>query len=138
MKVIVKRSVGFRRYSKAGDVDVLQHSLAKYVLEISLLDYDLVPVPGSLLASASLCFSRLILDPSISVDNVWSPTLQYYSGDSAVSVLRLVVKLASNVVKMYRSCKLQAVRNKYKSGKYMQVAGHVELRFEKIVELANA
>jgi len=127
-----------RRYSKAGDVDVLQHSLAKYVLEISLLDYNLVPVPGSLLASASLCFSLLILDPSISVDNVWSPTLQYYSGDSAVSVLRLVVKLASNVVKMYRSCKLQAVRNKYKSGKYMQVADHVELRFEKIVELANA
>jgi len=127
-----------RRYSKAGDVDVLQHSLAKYVLEISLLDYNLVPVSGSLLASASLCLSLLILDPSISADNVWSPTLQYYSGDSAVSVLRLVVKLASNVVKMYRSCKLQAVRNKYKSGKYLQIADHVESRLEKIVELANA
>jgi len=127
-----------RRYSKAGDVDVLQHSLAKYVLEISLLDYNLVPVSGSLLASASLCLSLLILDPSISADNVWSPTLQYYSGDSAVSVLRLVVKLASNVVRMYRSCKLQAVRNKYKSGKYLQIADHVESRLEKIVELANA
>merc|ERR1712158_255031 len=41
-----------RRYSKAGEVDVLQHSLAKYALEISLLDFNLVPVSGSLLAAA--------------------------------------------------------------------------------------
>merc|ERR1711915_513406 len=43
-----------RRYSKAGDVDVLQHSLAKYCLELSLADYSLVSVGGSELAAASL------------------------------------------------------------------------------------
>merc|ERR1712098_429104 len=63
-----------RRYSKAGDVDVLQHSLAKYLLETSLLDVELAPVPGSLLASASLCLSLLVLDPSQSQDSVWSTT----------------------------------------------------------------
>merc|ERR1711915_816932 len=46
-----------RRYSEAGEVDVLQHSLAKFTLEVCLLDCSLVGVPGSLLASASLCFS---------------------------------------------------------------------------------
>ena len=39
-----------RRFFKAGDVDVLQHSLAKYAIELALVEYDLVPVPGSKLA----------------------------------------------------------------------------------------
>merc|ERR1712236_10494 len=127
-----------RRYSKAGDVDVLQHSLAKYVLETSLLDYNLVSVPGSLLASGSLCLSLLLLEPSVSVDTVWNPTLSYYSGYTAESELKLVGKLANNIVKMNRSSKLQAVRNKYKSGKFMKVADLGELKSDKIVELASA
>ena len=54
-----------RRYSKAGDVDVLQHSLAKYALELALVEYDLVPVPGSKLAAAALCLSLLLLEPQV-------------------------------------------------------------------------
>merc|ERR1739842_82222 len=52
-----------RRYSKAGDVDVLQHSLAKYTLEVCLLDYNLVSTPGSLLAAASFAESGNCLEP---------------------------------------------------------------------------
>jgi len=128
-----------RRYSKAGDVDVLQHSLAKYVLETSLLDVKLAPVPGSLLASASLCLSLLLLETSVSVETVWSPALQYYSGYSMVSVLPMVSRLASNIVKLNeRSCTLHAVRNKYKSGKFMKVAELGVLKSEKIMKLAGA
>merc|ERR1719481_39508 len=57
-----------RRISKAGDVDVLQHSLAKYTLELSLVDYTMVQCPGSQLAAAALCLSLLV-----------PPTLAYYS-----------------------------------------------------------
>merc|ERR1719411_144047 len=53
-----------RRYSKAGEVDVLQHSLAKYALEISLLDFNMVAIAGSLQAAAALCMSMLLLDKS--------------------------------------------------------------------------
>jgi len=127
-----------RRYSKAGDVDVLQHSLAKYVLETSLLEVDLAPVPGSLLASASLCLSLLLLESSVSVDTVWRPSLQYYSGYSTESVLPVVSKLASNILKLNnRSCTLHAVRNKYKSGKFMKVADLGALKSEKILKLAK-
>merc|ERR1712037_1037025 len=51
-----------RRYSKAGDVDVLQHSLAKYALELALVEYELVPVPGSKLAASALCLALLLLE----------------------------------------------------------------------------
>ena len=32
---------------KTGNVDVLQHSLVKFAIELALLEYELVPVPGS-------------------------------------------------------------------------------------------
>merc|ERR1711955_100089 len=126
-----------RRYSKAGEVDVLQHSLAKYALEICLLDVNLVHVSGSLLASASLCLSLLLLEKSSSLDSVWTATLQYYSGYSAEDVLQILPKIASNVLKVNRSNKLQAVRTKYKSGKFLKVADIEELKSERLVELTG-
>merc|ERR1712243_525151 len=126
-----------RRYSKAGDVDVLQHSLAKYTLEVCLLDYNLVSTSGSLLAAASLCLSLLLLDPALSVETVWNQTLSFYSGYTSEQVLEVVPKLATNMAKMHRSTKLQAVRNKYKSGKFMKVADLGELKSERLVELAG-
>ena len=51
-----------RRNSKAGDVDVLQHTVAKYLIEMSLLEYDMAHVPPSLMAAAALFLSlRLVI-----------------------------------------------------------------------------
>ena len=116
---------------------MLQHSLAKYALEICLLDINLVHVPGSLLASASLCLSLLLLERSSSLETVWSPTLQYYSGYSSGEVLDILPRLATNVFKMNRSNKLQAVRTKYKSGKFLKVADIEELKSERLVQLTG-
>jgi len=126
-----------RRYSKAGEVDVLQHSLAKYALEICLHDIDMVAIAGSLQAAAALCMSMLLLDKSTSLDTVWTPTLQYYSGYSAQTVLEILPKIASNVLKVKSNSKLQAVRTKYKSGKFLKVADIEELRSERLLELAG-
>merc|ERR1712215_89129 len=126
-----------RRFSKAGDVDVLQHSLAKYTLEVCLLDYNLVSTPGSLLAAASLCLSLLLLVPSQSLETVWNQTLSFYSGYTPEQDLEVVPKLATNMSKMHRSTKLQAVRNKYKSGKFMKVADLGGLKSERLSELAS-
>jgi len=126
-----------RRYSKAGEVDVLQHSLAKYALEICLLDSSLVHLPGSLLASTSLCLSLMLLEKSSSLDTVWSPTLQFYSGYTSQQVLAILPKVATNVLKMNRSNKLQAVRTKYKSGKFLKVADIEELKSEVLVGLTG-
>merc|ERR1712236_14327 len=126
-----------RRYSKAGDVDMLQHSLAKYTLEVCLLDYHLLTTPGSLLASAALCLSLLVLDPSLTLDTVWNKTLAFYSGYSSQQVLGLVPKLVTNMTKMNIHTKLQAVRNKYMSGKFMKVAGIAEAKRERMLQLCK-
>ena len=62
-----------RRFSKAGDVDVLQHSLAKFAIELALVEYDLVPIPGSKLAASALCLSLMLLEPQVLVkESCWS------------------------------------------------------------------
>merc|ERR1712055_715535 len=126
-----------RRYSKAGDVEMLQHSLAKYTLEVCLLDYHLLTTPGSLLASAALCLSLLVLDPSLTLETVWNKTLAFYSGYSSQQVLGLVPKLVTNMTKMNIHTKLQAVRNKYMSGKFMKVAGIAEAKRERMLQLCK-
>merc|ERR1712112_217595 len=127
-----------RRYSKAGDVDILQHSLAKFCLETCLLDYSLVAVAWSRKATASLCLSLLVLDPTTNtLSTVWSPTLAYYSGYTIEDLLPVVKKIANNLVKS-RASKLQAVRGKYKSGKFMRVSELPELKGDVIVGLANS
>jgi len=126
-----------RRYSKAGDVDVLQHSLAKYCLELSLADYSLASVGGSELAAASLCLSLLVLEEGATLQNVWSPTLAYYSGYDLERILPLVRKLAAIIVKTHKpNAKLQAVRTKYMSSKFLRVADMGELKSDVILKLA--
>merc|ERR1712212_723162 len=105
--------------------------------EVCLLDYHLLSTPGSLLASTALCLSLLVLDPSMTVETVWNKTLAFYSGYTSQQVLDLVPKLASNMTKMNLGTKLQAVRNKYTSGKFMKVAGIAEAKRGRILELSG-
>lgn len=42
--------------------DVEKHTLAKYLMELTLLDYSMVHYRPSEIAAASLCLSQLLLD----------------------------------------------------------------------------
>jgi len=128
-----------RRYSKAGDVDVLQHSLAKYSLELCLPDYRLVACPGSKLAAASLCLSLLVLEPQATdAASVWTPTLAYYSGYGAEEIVPMVRHLASNMVATHsQGSKLQAVRTKYRSSKFLRVSELGDSKHETIYNLTK-
>merc|ERR1711872_434982 len=86
-----------RRFSKAGDVDVLQHSLAKYAIELALVEYDLVPVPGSKLAASALYLSLMLLEPKEKEATVWSKTLKFYSGYSKEELAPTVSRLAQTI-----------------------------------------
>jgi len=126
-----------RRYSKAGDVDVLQHNLAKYALEVGLLDYSLVPVAGSQMAASALFLSLLLLEPEADMSSVWTPTLAFYSGYSREQIIGTASALAASILRISsKASKLQAVRTKYKGPKFLKVADLQELKGEALCQLA--
>lgn len=51
-------------------------TLTRYILEMSLMDYELLDSSDSALAAAALLLTRIIRG-----DSTWTPTLQYYSGE---------------------------------------------------------
>lgn len=55
----VESSLAFFFFFKA---DAEKHTLAKYFLELTLLDYDMVHFNPSETAAAALCLSQLVLD----------------------------------------------------------------------------
>ena len=51
-----------RRASKIGEVDVELHTLAKYLMELTMLDYDMVHFPPSQIAAGAFCLALKVLD----------------------------------------------------------------------------
>ena len=54
--------------------NVEKHILAKYLMELTLVDYDMVHYWSSKVAAASLCFSQLLLE-----DRPWVRSMFRYS-----------------------------------------------------------
>jgi len=125
-----------RRDSKAGDVDVLQHTVAKYLVELSLQEYEAAHFPPSLVAAAALFLSLRILEPNVTLATVWTPTLQHYSTYTPRELLPLVCKLSQSLLKA-KDGKLQAVHTKYMSKKFMKVGELTDLRGEVVAKLAK-
>merc|ERR1711970_369790 len=123
-----------RRYSKAGDVDILQHTLAKYLVELSQLDYDLAHVDPSELSAAALYLSLQLL--STDECEVWSATLKYYSKYSEQELMRTITKMATLATTASKSS-LKAVFNKYCSRTKLKVALLPELKGSKIKQLCR-
>ena len=120
----------------AGRVGVLQHTLAEYLLEMSLPEYSLAHLPPSLLASGALYLSLMLQQAGANLATVWSPTLQYYSTYRAEDILPVVSSLAAALVRRGQT-KLRAVHTKYSSRKFMKVADIAELDGEMVQKLAR-
>jgi len=123
-------SINFlRRFSKAGDVDVSQHAMAKYVLEAILLDYSAVGLPASERAALSLYLSLQLLGGCGEAgEDVWSKSLEYYSSYSA-SYLEKKVSIALESLKKVHLGKYTAVKQKYSSKNMHKIALHADLKF---------
>ena len=104
----------------AGVVGVVEHTLAKYFLELSLLDFGQAALSPSLAAAAALNLSLSLLEPGLG-DKVWNISLQYHSGLTA-AMLSSIVRRMATVLLNAESHKLQAVREKYSSRKFRRVS----------------
>merc|ERR1712002_695668 len=84
--------VFLRRYSKAGNVEPMHHFMAKYLLELALVDYDMCHVPPSKVAAAALYLSMQIIKKI-----EWTETCEHYSRYSAAALNPVVCHLAKNL-----------------------------------------
>uniref|UniRef100_UPI0037E99A74 G2/mitotic-specific cyclin-B2-like isoform X2 n=1 Tax=Semicossyphus pulcher TaxID=241346 RepID=UPI0037E99A74 len=145
MEQLVLRSLNFqlgrplplhflRRASKVANSDVERHTLAKYLMELTLIDYDMVHYRPSEIAAASLCLSQLLLDGL-----PWSPTQQHYSSYDEAHLKPIMQHIAKNVVTVNDGkTKFQAVKNKYSSSKLMKISLLPQLKSSIIQNMATA
>ncbi|KAJ0001746.1 hypothetical protein NQD34_001542 [Periophthalmus magnuspinnatus] len=123
-----------RRASKVANSDVERHTLAKYLMELTLLDYDMVHLRPSEIAAAALCLSQLLLEGL-----PWSPTQQHYSTYDEAHLRPIMQRIAKNVVQINDGkTKFTAVKTKYSSSKLMKIALIPQLRSPIIRSMAAA
>lgn len=123
-----------RRASKVANADIERHTLAKYLMELTLLDYDMVHYHPSEIAAAALCLSQLLLKGL-----PWSPTQQHYSTYDEAHLRPIMQHMAKNVVRINEGkTKFQAVKKKYSSDKLMKIALVPPLSSPIVMNLAAA
>lgn len=120
-----------RRNSKAGEVDANKHTLAKYLMELTIVDYDMVHMRPSQIAAAALCLSVALLG-----GGEWSDTLVHYSKYEE-SQLRDTMRHMAHLATRSGLGKLTAIKTKYQSSKFMRISTIPELRSQQIIDLAE-
>jgi len=116
-----------RRNSKAGEVEPKHHFLAKYLMELALVDYHLSHVYPSRIGASALCLSLILHDG----DDTWTPTLEHYSTyskDELMPTIRRMCVLLFNAT-YQKDEQLKFVHSKFSHKKHMRIAKH-----ESIVE----
>ncbi|XP_022059729.2 G2/mitotic-specific cyclin-B1 [Acanthochromis polyacanthus] len=122
-----------RRASKIYEVTAEQHTLAKYLLELTMVDYEMAHFPPSLMASAALALTLKVLDAG-----EWDATLQHYMDYTAESLIPVMAHIAKNVVRVNDGLtKHMAIKGKYSTSKQMRIATISQLKSSVVKDLAK-
>lgn len=106
-----------RRISKADNYDIQTRTVAKFFMEISLVDHRLLEHPPSVIAAAAIWSARLVLERG-----EWGPTLVHYSSYSVEELLptaELMVDYCCRPIHHPQFVK------KYSAKKFMKAATYV-------------
>ncbi|ETE69802.1 G2/mitotic-specific cyclin-B1, partial [Ophiophagus hannah] len=115
-----------RRASKIGEADINQHSLAKYLMELALVDYEMVHYPPSQIAAAAFCLSSK------------TPILQHYMYYTEDILIPVMQHMAKNVMLVNRGLvKHMTIKNKYASSKHAKISTLPALNSSVIQDLAK-
>lgn len=108
-----------RRYSKVMNFTMPQLTLARYVLELSLMEYKFIDVPASKMASATFLWSLLHFDMD------WNTSLSYHTSYQKKELLEIVEQL-NIVVQKAPKRKLKTIYDKYSHENFFKVAENLE------------
>jgi len=130
-----------RRNSKAAKVDATTHLLAKYAMELTLLEYSFVHVLPSEIAAAALAFAMKALDDEgKSLSELWTVTLQYFSQYQLQDIVLTIQTVASVVLNTSwapSGSKLLAIRRKYSDENFDKIAEWKELTSQVVQNMAK-
>jgi len=129
-----------RRNSKAAGVDAKQHNFAKFFMEMTLQEYSFVHVSPSELAAAALCLSCRVINEDTEETAAklkWEEKMVHYSGYEESALEPLMASIASFVVKSETS-KLNFVKQKYQSSKFMRISASPLLKAEHFTAIAKS
>lgn len=130
--------VFLRRLSRAVDADKVMHNLAKYFLELTIVEYDLAFLPGNLRAVMALCLSRAICMETPLLEKVWCDKIEYISGYKLDNIRPHLQVLARAAYRQNSPSKYRAVFNKYRlDDLYGRVASLPQLRSNIMETLAD-
>ncbi|KAL4753250.1 hypothetical protein BDW72DRAFT_36434 [Aspergillus terricola var. indicus] len=113
-----------RRISKADDYDLETRTLAKYFLEVTIMDERFVGSPASFLAAGAHCLARLMLKKG-----TWSPAHVHYAGYT-YSQLHPLVSLIVECCEMPRKHH-SAIYDKYNDRRFKLASAYVEAEMRK-------
>lgn len=110
-----------RRFSKAAHADSKIHTLSKYLMELTLVEYDCGHWHPSMLAAVALYVARKILGES----SEWTSTLRYYSGYTEEKLMPYAAQLCK-LIKRSDKSKFQVISsvavNTTNSNEYLSFA----------------
>eukprot|EP00917_Polyrhabdina_sp_WS-2016_P027233 GHVP01058160.1.p1 GENE.GHVP01058160.1~~GHVP01058160.1.p1 ORF type:complete len:357 (+),score=61.74 GHVP01058160.1:457-1527(+) len=107
-----------RRVSKADDYDVRTRTIAKYLMETSLLASEFIGVPGSLIATSAIYIGRIMLK-----SGQWNVNLCHYSGYEEEDLMECVELFK---IVFTKEIKYDSVYKKYSAKKFMRVSPFVK------------
>ncbi|XP_078614030.1 G2/mitotic-specific cyclin-B3-like isoform X1 [Branchiostoma floridae x Branchiostoma japonicum] len=105
-----------RRYAKCSKVDMGTLTLARFVLELALQEYEFVTYRESKLAAGAL-----LLAFKMKKLGDWTPTLEYYSGYKGEE-LRDIVRHLNSILAAPKDSRLKTIRAKYSHSVFYEVA----------------
>jgi Cyclin, N-terminal domain/Cyclin, C-terminal domain len=113
-----------RRISKADDYDLETRTLAKYFLEVTLMEERFIGTPCSFIAAASHCIARLLLGKGL-----WTPHHVYYSNYTYLQLhplLQMLLHCVENPLKHHA-----AVYEKYADKRYKRASSYVQIELQR-------
>lgn len=121
-----------RRMSKAAHADAVIHTMAKYLMELCLIEYECAHWEPSLVAATALYTTLKIIGEGSS----WNATLKFYSQYSEEQLHPYVQTLCKIILRAPTS-KYQSCRKKYGSTKLSRISKHPELESHVVQDMAN-
>jgi len=128
-----------RRFSKAAHADPKLHTLAKYLMELTLLSHTCSSWTPSLLAATAMYVTLKVLevgDPT-TYNGKWTSSLAFYSGYTEQQLQPYASQLCKLMCRGDFYSRYPNIRRKYASAKLMRISDYSELSCTWVQEMAG-